>query len=115
MMQGSLCYHVEFRLKSGDSATCLQFLDQIPDLQLSREQQIEICGFLDRVALAIWSAKNFLLRDLHLDEYTTKITYQISDEGGIVSYDEPEIDFVFTLNGWPIICYVDLYLRSQAS
>lgn len=114
-MRSSLCCHVEFRLKSGEQATCQQFLAQIPELQLSSDQQEEICGFLDRVALTIWIARNFLLEDFHLDEYTTKVTYQISDKGGIVSYDEPEIDFVFTLNGWPIICYVDLYLRIQAS
>lgn len=114
-MQNSLCYHVEYRLKSGDLATGPQFLEQISELQLSDKQEMEICGFLDRVALTIWSTGNFLSKGLHLDEYITKITYQISDEGGVVSYDKPAIDFVFTLSGWPIICYVDLYLRNRTS
>lgn len=52
-MQNSLCYHVEYRLKSGDLATGPQFLEQISELQLSDKQEMEICGFLDRVALTI--------------------------------------------------------------
>lgn len=110
----TLSYHVEYRLRSGEPTTCPKFLAQISELNLTLEQQEEISAYLDRIAFLLWSTGTYLVKELHLDEYTTKVTYQISEEGGIVSYDDPEIDFIFTFSGWPIICYIDLYTRSQA-